>query len=236
MFWGSDLRCPLAALAEARALALSGKASWLGDLRLALSKLTTPVDFDVAAPLTEDGVAGCLEDLRTSLVTDLKQQINGSTRLTILSARKQRDPALERRVYLAVTNRGHRLALCRLLASDHPLAVEVLRRHTPTVPREQRLCRFCRLQGSVEDEVHVLLKCSAEELRHARKQFLDAVFARRPLWRISRERMPERFLADCSADKDVVAAFAEYVHSIFELCDTVPMAVVPIEEPVQTAA
>ncbi|TFY50289.1 hypothetical protein EVJ58_g11109, partial [Rhodofomes roseus] len=96
---------PLAALAEARALALSGKASWLGDLRLALSKLTTPVVFDVAAPLTEDGVAGCLEDLRTSLVTDLKQQINGSTRLTILSARKQRDPALERRAYLAVTNR-----------------------------------------------------------------------------------------------------------------------------------
>ncbi len=56
----------------------------------------------------------------------------------------------------------HRVALTRLILSDHCLAVEQLRRHEkyflPCIPREDRLCRFC-LEG-IETPEHALLLCT----------------------------------------------------------------------------
>ncbi|KAJ7258790.1 hypothetical protein B0H12DRAFT_1014742, partial [Mycena haematopus] len=49
-----------------------------------------------------------------------------------------------------------------LLLSGHNLSVERLRYASRTrrvVPREERLCRFCR--AAVEDEVHALLECNS---------------------------------------------------------------------------
>ncbi|KAF9025823.1 hypothetical protein BDZ89DRAFT_922020, partial [Hymenopellis radicata] len=67
----------------------------------------------------------------------------------------------KRQPWTGVQNPDHRRALGRLVASNHRLAVEVLRRgdgqRRRPVPREWRLCRFCR--GCVEDEVHALLVC-----------------------------------------------------------------------------
>ncbi|KAK0464830.1 hypothetical protein IW261DRAFT_1347109, partial [Armillaria novae-zelandiae] len=50
---------------------------------------------------------------------------------------------------------AHRKTVMRLLTSPHALAIEVLRcseRRRPSVPRNQRLCRYC--ESDVEDEVH----------------------------------------------------------------------------------
>ncbi|KAH9839683.1 uncharacterized protein C8Q71DRAFT_458680 [Rhodofomes roseus] len=214
----------------------SGRASWLGNLHLALSKLPVPVQFDITAPLTTELTEGCLEELRLSLVSHLKQQLADSHRLTILKARPHQRATLERRAYLTISDREQRFALCRLLASDSPLAVEVLRRRTPLVPREQRTCRFCERQGSVEDEIHVLLLCPSEQLRQSRERFMATAFARQPLWRISWERMPERFLVDGVGDENIMAHLAEHTHTVFQLCETVPMVVVAPEEQAQTEA
>ncbi|KAK0443103.1 uncharacterized protein EV420DRAFT_1576985 [Desarmillaria tabescens] len=65
---------------------------------------------------------------------------------------------LNRRTYLTTIVPAHRKALTRLFVSSHILAVEVLRwgeRYRPKIPREWRLCRFCKI--AVEDEVHALL-------------------------------------------------------------------------------
>ncbi|KAH9828519.1 uncharacterized protein C8Q71DRAFT_793259, partial [Rhodofomes roseus] len=143
-----------------------------------------PVPFDITAPLTADLTESCLEELRLSLVSHLKQQLTDSHRLTILKARPGQRATLERRAYLTIADRAQRFALCWLLASDSPLAVEVLRRRTPPVPREQRSCRFCERRGLVEDEIHVLLLCPSELLQQSRERFLAIAFARQPLWRI----------------------------------------------------
>ncbi|KAH9831457.1 uncharacterized protein C8Q71DRAFT_675673, partial [Rhodofomes roseus] len=150
---------PLAALAEARAMAIAGADSWLGDLHHALQSLPVPVEMDKHAALTADYISNMLERLRISLVEHLRQEIAFSQRLVMLAARASREPVLERRDYLSITRREHRVALIRPLASDHPLAVEQMRRRTPPVPREWRVCRFCARRGSIEDETHTLLRC-----------------------------------------------------------------------------
>ena len=64
-----------------------------------------------------------------------------------------------RRSYLTLPGPRLRAALVRLATSEHPLAIEALRRlpGADSVPREWRACSFCRKRGSIEDEPHVLL-------------------------------------------------------------------------------
>ena len=60
----------------------------------------------------------------------------------------------------------------KLRVSNHDLMIERGRYHKPKVPREQRLCFFCRDIGNkqVEDEMHFLCECPAYEI--FREQFL----------------------------------------------------------------
>ncbi|TFY52607.1 hypothetical protein EVJ58_g9917 [Rhodofomes roseus] len=78
---------PLAALAEARAMAIAGADSWLGDLHHALQSLPVPVEMDKHAALTADYISNMLERLRISLVEHLRQEIASSQRLVMLAAR-----------------------------------------------------------------------------------------------------------------------------------------------------
>ena len=53
--------------------------------------------------------------------------------------------------------------------------IERGRYHKPKLPREQRLCPFCRDIGNkqVEDEMHFLCECPADEI--FREQFLQII-------------------------------------------------------------
>jgi len=64
------------------------------------------------------------------------------------------------RKYLEIDDNEHRKALTRLILSDHKLAIERLRWCTPSIPREDRLCRFCT--SKPETPEHVLLECTAQ--------------------------------------------------------------------------
>ena len=61
----------------------------------------------------------------------------------------------------------------RVAAAAVALTVEQLRRAVPSVPRERRICRFCKRQWAVENEMHVLLECSDGRLEGLRMRFMD---------------------------------------------------------------
>ncbi|KAI1785513.1 hypothetical protein LXA43DRAFT_866899, partial [Ganoderma leucocontextum] len=77
--------------------------------------------------------------------------------------------------YLNVLRAPHRVALARLLVSEHPLAVEVLQRAPYEVPQLWRICHLCKHQGCVEDEHHALFVCDHVSLQDIRGQFFDTL-------------------------------------------------------------
>ncbi|KAJ7032222.1 hypothetical protein C8F04DRAFT_1211219 [Mycena alexandri] len=159
------------ALLDSFSLYRSGKACWIGDICLVLSRLPSPVyvtEDDLRNPDTvndimdrveqvlDEGLQNDIESFsRTHLLKDRAERIDegeGRSRMGLVTRR--------RRHYLDVPIPSHRKALTRLILSDHNLSVERLRypgRYRAAAPRHLRLCRFCRV--AVEDEAHALLVC-----------------------------------------------------------------------------
>ena len=129
-----------------------------------------------------------------------------------------------RRHYLTmVTIPAHRIALTRLLLSDHNLSVERLRyrtRYRLPVPRHERLCRFCR--AAVEDEAHALLGCDAHPpLVALRETFLTDAFKHdRSLEGAYMMRAPDDFLRCLVASRKAVRQVAKYVFDVLTLFDS----------------
>ena len=68
------------------------------------------------------------------------------------------------------------IAFTSIMFSSHALAVERLRwgeRYRAPVPREWRLCRFCR--AHVEDEAHTLIECRGDSMMHNLHPVREAV-------------------------------------------------------------
>ena len=133
---------------------------WWADLCRVLVSLDVPVLVRVDEPPTVDSVEALDSRLQASLAQHLFEVVMQSERLPLLRGRFLRlsqPPSLPQvckaQPYLATPRTAHREALIRLITSDHPLAVEVLRRSTPPVPRYRRVCRCCRnLRFLIEDE------------------------------------------------------------------------------------
>ncbi|KAL0562686.1 hypothetical protein V5O48_019396, partial [Marasmius crinis-equi] len=73
-----------------------------------------------------------------------------------------------------IENSQHRKVFTKILAGDHPLAVERLRwvdNHRVQVPYEERMCRFCR--EKVETPEHALLQCSHPPALELRRRYLQ---------------------------------------------------------------
>ncbi|KAI0367105.1 hypothetical protein BV20DRAFT_1045787 [Pilatotrama ljubarskyi] len=144
-----------AAFAEQWHLTAHVRAStWWGDLVLVGATLPVPVTIAVDHFPSLTTVRTVRAQLQASLAMHLHVTTLQSRRLPILQHH-----LCARRRYLALPHRRQREALTALLFSEHPLAVEQLRR-APTphpIPRQWRVCRFCRAADAVEDEYHVLL-------------------------------------------------------------------------------
>lgn len=82
------------------------------------------------------------------------------------------------RHYLNVEIERHRIALTRLLLSNHCLAVERLRwteHRRPRIERHLRLCRFCR--EHIETPEHALFDCDGKaSLVTLREEFLGKLY------------------------------------------------------------
>ncbi|KAF9022893.1 hypothetical protein BDZ89DRAFT_187066 [Hymenopellis radicata] len=136
---------------------------------------------------------------------------------------------VKRQPWTGVANPDHRRALGRLVASNHRLAVEVLRRgdgqRRRPVPREWRLCRFCRT--CVEDEVHALLVCNeSRSLVALRASFWSDLEAREVSWRVMRETGQGFFILHTLLSSErACARFGQYVSDVFSLFDESAMFV-----------
>ena len=219
------------ALQEALQLAHAGYPSWISDLVHVLHELPVPVPFTLPPQLTDACVDEALGHLRASLVQHLEL---GATpeRLPLLAGRveysKEKRVMVHRtlafRDYLHVEHPAHRRALTRLIASDHPFAIEQLRRLVRFVPREDRVCRFCRLPGVVETEAHVLIDCADPRLTLIREEFMSEAFRTvRALVRQRRNLGSVDFLKALLSRRPLYDRLGEYVHEVFTLCGEVPL-------------
>ncbi|OSD05618.1 hypothetical protein PYCCODRAFT_1361397, partial [Trametes coccinea BRFM310] len=174
---------PLAAFTELwRISCTHAQPTWWTDLHLAGCALPVPVLLDVNLFPTPTTIQQALGALSESLATHLRDGVCHSQRLPVLLLLLQHrilraapltaaPPDLKAicapRAFLHLPRRRQRDALCLLLFSEHPLAIEQLRRAPAAcpIPRLWRVCRFCRLRDTIEDEIHTLSpaarRCSA---------------------------------------------------------------------------
>ncbi|KAJ7728190.1 hypothetical protein B0H16DRAFT_1331097, partial [Mycena metata] len=133
---------------------------------IVLFGLYTPVELDISSELTIPMVEDAMKLVKVSMEARINHDIETSSKTKdLLTGSLEMDSesgklvkkALDFRHYLRITSANHRRALTRMVLSCHSLAVERRRwkeRRKPVVPREWRLCRFCRTD--VEDPPHAM--------------------------------------------------------------------------------
>ncbi|OJT06801.1 hypothetical protein TRAPUB_2318, partial [Trametes pubescens] len=221
---------PKAALACSVSLVAHGHISWAGDLYHALRALPVPVDWDFRTPPTLDRVRDVRNQVLASLLQSALLCISGTTKLALwkwgvlptIARTPSLDVLFKLRLYTTIARISHRHAVACLLAGVPPFAVELMRYHQ--VPRERRICRFCRVRSAVEDESHILFSCPNNALAAERDTFHTRVLALRPRTLEARRRLTDwRFLAMALLDDELLATAAEYIHAAFEACKGTPV-------------
>ncbi len=229
------------ALADAVSLAVNGKSSWMTDLVHALLRLPHPIYLDVSRHWLPVDIDNLIETVESSCLKDIDDFMASSPKALLLhhcsphAAHLHNDHASQSvvsafRSYLLVPVPAHRKALVRLLTSSHTLAVEVLRwaeRRRPAIPRDERLCRYCR--GEVEDEAHVLLYCDgSHDLYALRSEFFHKIFRiTSSSFSSSLRASPTGFgvirLLLQTDNIEVVCSFAKYVYNVFGIYQRLPV-------------
>ncbi|KAF7331487.1 Reverse transcriptase domain-containing protein [Mycena kentingensis (nom. inval.)] len=218
-------RIPHRAFRDSIDLWQEGKPCWIADIAIALNSLPTPIITSPADFMHERNVDDLIQEVTRVVDQDLQRQIDESPkcrllwgRLESVGDRKLGPVARRRRHYLTmVANADHRIALTRLIFSNHCLSIELLRyptRYRAAIPRDMRLCRFCL--ASVEDEPHALLGCEADlTLRDLRDAFLREVFAADSSLRTKYALESDlEFLRSLLASRKTIVRFAKFVHDV----------------------
>ena len=121
------------------------------------------------------------------------------------------------------------IAFTSIMFSSHALAVERLRwgeRYRAPVPREWRLCRFCR--AHVEDEAHALIECrgdSLHDLHPVREAMRSDIIAVVPdfTWGSDAHTVLLHLLHDIRVSVPV----ARFIYKVLSIFYSVPMYVPP---------
>ncbi|CDO70999.1 hypothetical protein BN946_scf184844.g3 [Trametes cinnabarina] len=238
---------PLAAFRELWDLSCRTTApTWWTDLYLVGCALPVPIDVGVRTFPTLESVQSTLQALRSSLAAHLRNAVLNSQRLPLLRHRVLRlapspTPAPElkamcaTRDFLHLPRRRQREALCLLVFSEHPLAVERLRRAPAArpIPRAWRVCRFCQVRAAVEDEPHVLLYCPAPLLCARRVRFVAELTTVQPSMPPLLARLAPEAALDVLLSADpttVLPLVADYIADVFELCSDHPLLLLTTEE------
>ena len=113
--------------------------------------------------ITESIIREIIRCLKETYSEHWKMKISTSTRLEFYSKIKKdfvEDPFLN-----TVQNFDAKKDYFKLKTSNHSLLVETGRYCRPILPRENRICKFCRT-NDIEDEIHLLFECQMySELR-----------------------------------------------------------------------
>ncbi|KAF7974114.1 hypothetical protein HWV62_13319 [Athelia sp. TMB] len=192
------------------------------DLVIVLEELAPEVSLPSEDRLTRDSIKGMMDGVRRASAARLQRAIDTTSRLYLLHGRvepeKEKPPRQVTsmlRHYLEIASAKHRVSMTRLLLSDHLLAVERLRyteRGRPAIPRELRLCRFCKVE--VETPEHALLICTGD----IRLIELREVFLMQARWEI--EGVPVHITGDNAVEclkgliyeRRTIDVFAKFVH------------------------
>lgn len=171
-----------------------GRACWLGDLAMVLQGIGfQAADTRLDVLTSSEGVQRLLLRLPLLASDAIRDEVNASTRLDLVRGRVERttsgrvtSDSLVFRSYLLLRIPAHRIALTRILTSNHTLAVERGRwlrveGTSETIPRALRICRCCH--DDVEDELHVLFICSDSLLCGIRSDFLSDIWRAYPALR-----------------------------------------------------
>ncbi|KAJ7877339.1 hypothetical protein B0H13DRAFT_1631796, partial [Mycena leptocephala] len=223
----SDDRRVRWALLDSVDLFAAGNACWAGDIAILLRALPTPIRIVPADFLSIPTIDAIAKKVAEATDADLQFDINFLQKTHLLRDRLElagdsNTLALvtrRRRHYLTmVAVPAHRMALTRMLLSDHNLSVERLRyrvRYRLPISREERLCRFCR--GAVEDEVHALLDCNAHPpLVDLRLSFLREIIALDPALQAAHSSLSHyNFLRRMVSSRKGVQRLARFVFDVF---------------------
>lgn len=223
---------PHLALQQSLALAEEHHSSWVGDLIASLLALPVPVSLDFRGGLSEPLVNKVMEDVLSSLHAHIEHQLHENTRLPLVygrthwdqNSRKPVNAVLAFREYLHLPSLPLRHAIARLVCADHPFAVEQLRRTKRKIAREDRICRFCEIDGVVETEIHVLLHCTDDRLARLRNGMLTRIFDLVPSLQLDYTHIDGlSFLRKLLGLRKVLPVFGNYLTDIFTLCTNIPM-------------
>ena len=100
--------------------------------------------------------------------------------------------------------------LARFRISAHKLKVETGRHTRPVTPLNDRSCDKCDA-GEIEDEKHVILRCSA--YKQQRKKFLDILFEKCPNLIHLDEESKMSFIFN-NGDMNLINSLGHFVHDI----------------------
>lgn len=227
-----------AALRESWALATgpNPSTSWWSDLQFAAAALPVPLVINLAAWPEADTVQTLIAAVPALVAQHLWTITMTSLRLPLLQARLHFDSALDRapviktvctlRDYLQLPTHRQRSAIALLMLSEHPLAVERLRRAPIRRDRALRVCRWCQHPWAVETETHALLECDSEPLSTLREAFLANLFAVLPSLRSPHFHLASSaFLDMLLRGSTTLPLLANYVADTFALCDVTPLLI-----------
>jgi hypothetical protein len=224
-----------AALNSSIELAEKGKKSWASDLAKAITRLPFHCpELALTRQTTHKDVENYAKLVRKLMMEWLQEEIDSSDKLYLLHGRQepQKDKSPTQvtscmRHYLTmVKTQKHREALTSLLLSTHLLAVEILRyvdHAHQTVPRDERLCRFCKKE--IETPEHALLTCvSSDALVDLRANFLARLFSEIPDLRVQMMVLSNtEFLKAIIFPRSTIALVAKYAYEVLEVFYAVPV-------------
>ncbi|KAK0191718.1 hypothetical protein F5146DRAFT_930344, partial [Armillaria mellea] len=210
-----------------------GGRCWLGDLAIVLRNIGfARVDTTLEVLTSPEDVCHLLHELPVLANKLVADEIMASTRLDLVRGRVKRtrsgrvtaDP-LVFRSYLLLRIPAHRIALTRLLTSNHALGIERgrwlrMNGSSVTVPRSFRICRCCR--DDVEDECHALFVCTDATLQEMRDEFVADIWKRYPALR-GRSSSPKDLLHTLLTYSDLLPRLGRYVYDVLKHIEDRPM-------------
>ncbi|KZV99246.1 hypothetical protein EXIGLDRAFT_605912, partial [Exidia glandulosa HHB12029] len=196
-----------------------------------LRSTCTARELQLSDAPTEVEIEAALSNLSDRVRQYVARAINSSAKLDLLRARRDFStgrprpvPVMQFRPYLRIASTELRHAVTRLLLSEHSLSVERLRWRDGRpydIPREARLCRFCRT--AVEEPLHCLFHCrSSQDLCTARKAFWSSLTRKLPShWSLPDLRNLDvedlfHLLLSVPTTADILAALCARVMNIYE--------------------
>lgn len=220
-----------AAFTNSFLLAQGGYASWVTDLQAALSSLPEPVVLTGADFADAESLLRVQTTISASCSLFWRTQVDNSAKCYMIQGRtdhSQNGTSLRFRDYLQISIPAYRRAFTTLVLSDHALAVQRLRypeRHRLPIPREWRLCRFCRLQ--VETEYHALLECELnDDLVVCRQKFLEDIYVKVPELRRLRLSLDAKdFLLCLLRCVPILNRVGKFIFDVLAIFDTIDIFV-----------